>query len=110
VSSRAAISRLAAAVAFATCVLALSLWAPAVASAASPVPTPDAGGDTRSAGEGPGLIGAPIVAIGGVLVLGIASAGLTLVYIRATEARRPGRTAAGPGADRSPDEPDRGPR
>jgi len=63
--------------------LAWSLLVP-FASAASPVPTPDAGGDTRSAGEGPGLVGAPVLAVGGVLALGILAAGITLVYIKAT--------------------------
>jgi hypothetical protein len=57
---------------------------PAVALGASPVPTPEAGGDTRSAGEGPGLVGAPLLAIGGVLALGLVAAGATLAYVRAT--------------------------
>ena len=68
--------------------LAWSLLVPFVA-AATPVPTPDAGGDTRSAGEGPGLVGAPVLAVGGVLVLGILAAGITLVYIKATGGRMP---------------------
>jgi hypothetical protein len=69
--------------------LAISLRVPPTALAATPPPTPDAGGDTRSAGEGPGLVGAPILAIGGVVLLGIVSAGLTVAYVRATATRRP---------------------
>jgi len=52
--------------------------------AASPTPTEAIVGDTRSPGEGPGLVGAPFLAIGGVLGLGLAAAGLTLLYVRAT--------------------------
>ena len=44
---------------------------PPVASAASPNPTPDGEGDPRSAGEGPGLVGAPLMAIGAVVGLGV---------------------------------------
>jgi hypothetical protein len=62
---------------------------PAQVSAASPVASPAAGGDTRSAGEGPGLVGSPVLAIGGVLALGLAAAALTLLYVRATGGPRP---------------------
>ncbi|HEY6058781.1 MAG TPA: hypothetical protein VIV06_12180 [Candidatus Limnocylindrales bacterium] len=62
---------------------------PAVVLAASPTPTP-AGGDTRSPGEGPGLVGAPILAIGGVLLVGVLAAAGTLVYVRVTEDQRDG--------------------
>jgi hypothetical protein len=57
---------------------------PAIVSAASPTASPAAGGDTRSAGEGPGLVGSPLLAVGGVLALGLAAAALTLLYVRAT--------------------------
>jgi hypothetical protein len=57
--------------------------------AASPVASPAAGGDTRSPGEGPGLVGSPGLAIGGVLALGLAAAALTLLYVRATGGPRP---------------------
>jgi hypothetical protein len=52
--------------------------------AATPVPTTVSGGDPRSAGEGPGLVGTPIVAIGLVLGLGIAAAAVTLAWVRLT--------------------------
>jgi hypothetical protein len=65
------------------------LQGPNVARAASPEPTPEAGGDTRTAGEGPGLVGAPGLAIGGVILLGLVSAGLTLAYVRVSGGPRP---------------------
>ena len=67
--------------------LASALLVPAIVLGASPVPTPEAGGDTRSVGEGPGLVGAPLLAIGGVVALGIVAAGLTVLYVRATGGR-----------------------
>ncbi len=51
--------------------------------AASPEPSP-ASGDTRSPGEGPGFVGAPLFAILAVLGLGLATALLTLAYVRLT--------------------------
>jgi hypothetical protein len=70
----------------------------------------------RSAGEGPGLVGAPGLAIGGVILLGLVSAGLTLAYVRfsggsastassagtrPTSAALPGRVSAATGAGQS---------
>ena len=54
--------------------------------AASPAPSAgsDYGGDTRTSGQGPGLVGSPLYAIGGVLVVALISIGITLVYVRAT--------------------------
>lgn len=63
--------------------------------AATPSATPGAAGDTRSAGEGPGLVGSPVLAIVGVLALGGVTALLTLAYVRLTR-RHDGRE--GPGA------------
>lgn len=61
---------------------------PGLALGASPEPSaPAAGGDPRSAGEGPGFVGQPLLAIGGVLVIGVLSAAATLAYVRLT--RRP---------------------
>ncbi|MES2209637.1 MAG: hypothetical protein V4515_05565 [Chloroflexota bacterium] len=58
---------------------------------ASPEPTAIVGSDTRSAGQGPGLVGAPLVAILGVVGIGILAVLLTLLFIRATGgARRAG--------------------
>jgi hypothetical protein len=51
---------------------------------ASPEPSPAGAGDTRSAGEGPGLVGAPLLAIGGVVAIGAASLLATLGYVRLT--------------------------
>lgn len=56
---------------------------PTVVDAASPEPSAP-GGDTRSPGEGPGLVGAPFLAVAGVLGLGLATAGLTLLYLHLT--------------------------
>ena len=70
--------------------LALVAWLVFVAAgavrAASPSPSPsgDAGGDTRTTGQGPGLEGSPLYAIGGVLLIALVSIGLTQVYLRAT--------------------------
>lgn len=54
--------------------------------AASPQPSAgaDYGGDTRTSGQGPGLVGSPLYAIGGVLVVALISIGITLAYVRAT--------------------------
>jgi hypothetical protein len=49
----------------------------------SPIPS-TLSGDTRSSGEGPGLVGAPGAAIVGVLVVGLASVAATLLYVRVT--------------------------
>ncbi len=79
-----------AAIAFATGAIALSLglaWAvlgavTGTAAAASPSPTSAVGGDPRSSGEGPGLVGEPLLAIGLVLGLGLLAAIVTLAYVR----------------------------
>ncbi|MFL5681419.1 MAG: hypothetical protein ACJ77B_12550 [Chloroflexota bacterium] len=62
--------------------------APATAAAASPSATPAGAGDPRSAGEAPGLVGTPLVAIGGVVAIGVATVVVTLVYVRLTGGRR----------------------
>lgn len=54
-----------------------------VAMAASP--TPAAGGDPRSSGEGPGLVGEPGVALLAVVLIAVAAIAATTVYIRLTE-------------------------
>jgi hypothetical protein len=56
--------------------------APAPASAQSPSPGVVGGGDTRSEGEGAGLVGAPFLVAGGVVLLGLIAVGATLVYLR----------------------------
>jgi hypothetical protein len=60
-----------------------------IARAASP--SPGTGGDPRSSGEGPGLVGEPLVAL--LIVAGIAllAAGLTTLYVRVTATKSQGR-------------------
>lgn len=67
------------AIVLATVVLVL---VPALAFAASPSPSAPVAGDTRSAGEGPGLVGAPLLAILLVVALGVGTALVTLAYVR----------------------------
>lgn len=55
--------------------------------AASPGPSPVPGGDTRSAGEGPGLVGAPLTALAVVALIAVASVVVTLAYVRLTSGR-----------------------
>ena len=52
--------------------------------AATPGASPGIAGDTRSAGEGPGLVGAPLLAIGIVGLIAVLTIVATLVYVRAT--------------------------
>ncbi len=78
------------AISFAAGAIALTLglaWAiigamTGTASAASPSPTTAVGGDPRSSGEGPGLVGEPLVAIGLVIGLGLIAVVVTLAYVR----------------------------
>jgi len=85
------------------CVGWLLIAAAATALAADPSPSPggDAGGDTRSPGEGPGLVGSPLFAIGGVLLVALVSVGLAQAYLRATPDRSAARDVHtdGPGPD-----------
>lgn len=55
--------------------------------AASPSPTAAPGGDPRSSGQGPGLVGDPLLAVLLVVAIGVGALVLTLAYIRVT--RRP---------------------
>lgn len=64
-----------------------------VVLAASPTPSPQLG-DPRSGGQGPGLVGDPLLAIAIVVVIGLLSLAGTLVYVRAT------------GGPRDPDSPE----
>jgi len=66
------------------------LLLPARALAASP--TPDAVGDPRSSGQGPGLVGDPLAAILIVVAIALVALVATLVYVRATGG--PGRRGA----------------
>ncbi|HYO41807.1 MAG TPA: hypothetical protein VES19_01295 [Candidatus Limnocylindrales bacterium] len=60
------------------------LLSAATAVAESPSPTAAAGGDPRSAGSGPGLVGDPLFAIGLVILVAVVSLVATLAYVRAT--------------------------
>lgn len=63
---------------------------PTTETVASPTPGPTEApdrGDTRSAGEGPGFVGEPLLAIAAVLAIGAAAAALTLLYVRLTGGR-----------------------
>ncbi len=64
--------------------------APGVALAASPSSSPN-GGDTRSAGEGPGLVGRPLQAVLGVIGLAGLTVLLTLSYVRLSDRGRRSR-------------------
>jgi hypothetical protein len=66
--------------------IALALLQVAAAMAASPDATqaPGGGGDPRSVGEGPGLVGDPLFAVLLVVAIGALAAGLTVLYVRAT--------------------------
>jgi hypothetical protein len=69
-------------------VWALAGAATGTALAASPAPSAVVGGDPRSSGQGPGLVGDPLSAIVLVLVIGIGTAVGTALYVRATGGRR----------------------
>jgi hypothetical protein len=57
------------------------------ALAAEPAATPGIGGDPRSPGQGAGLVGDPLFAIGAVVVVALVSIALTLGYVRMTARR-----------------------
>ncbi|MGZ8514313.1 MAG: hypothetical protein ACXW4H_04325 [Candidatus Limnocylindrales bacterium] len=56
----------------------------ATALAATPAPSVAAGGDPRSSGQGPGLVGDPAFAILAVVAIGLGAVLLTLAYLRLT--------------------------
>ena len=57
------------------------------ALAASPAPTAGSGGDPRSSGQGPGLVGDPVFALLAVVGIGFASFTVTFLYVRLTARR-----------------------
>jgi hypothetical protein len=63
--------------------------APAAALAASPAGSILPGSDTRSPGQGPGLVGDPAFAILGVLGVAVVAVLGTLAYVRFTAPKRP---------------------
>ena len=58
-------------------------WA-ATVLAATPAPSAAAGGDPRSVGQGPGLVGDPGFALLAVVAIGLGAVVLTLAYLRLT--------------------------
>jgi len=58
----------------------------ALTLAASPTPAP-AGGDPRSSGQGPGLVGDPLFALVAVITIGVLTVVATLIYVRLTANR-----------------------
>jgi hypothetical protein len=68
---------------------ALTIWltCTAIALAASPVPSAGTGGDPRSSGQGPGLVGDPLFAIAAVVVIGVGALVATLGWVRLTAGR-----------------------
>ncbi len=53
----------------------------------SAVPDPLLGGDPRSDGAGPGIVGSPLLILGAVIVLGFATAVVTIVIARLAQRR-----------------------
>ncbi len=70
------------------------LGGPWPALGAEPTPSP-LGGDPRSSGEGPGLVGDPLVAIAAVALIALVAVVGTTLWVRATGGRR--RDAETPG-------------
>jgi hypothetical protein len=85
---RAAAARAAALGAGVSVALGWLLAAASVALAASPEPSQGAGGDPRSSGQGPGLVGDPLFAVMVVVVIGVIALAATLLYVRATGGAR----------------------
>ena len=56
---------------------------------ASPTPTDAVGGDPRSPGQGPGLVGDPAAAVLVVVAIGLGAVAITLAYVKLTGGRRP---------------------
>ncbi len=63
--------------------LASLVLAAAPAFAADPTASP-AGGDVRTSSTAPGLVGDPLFAVIGVVVIGLVALGATLLYVRLT--------------------------
>ena len=65
------------------CLLASLVMAAAPVVAADPTASP-AGGDVRTSSTAPGLVGDPLFAVVGVVVVGLVALGATLLYVRLT--------------------------
>jgi hypothetical protein len=55
--------------------------------ASSPSPSAATGGDPRSSGQGPGLVGDPAFAVLVVVAIGVGAVLVTLAYLRLTGSR-----------------------
>jgi hypothetical protein len=66
-----------------TCLLASFVLAAAPVLAADPTASP-AGGDVRSSSTAPGLVGDPLFALAGVVVIGLVALAATFLYVRLT--------------------------
>lgn len=74
----------------ATAICLLLLWAAtSLAIGAEPTSPPDPlfGGDPRSDGAGPGVVGSPILILGAVVLLGVTTAFVTIVIARLAQRR-----------------------
>lgn len=71
-------------------IVATTVWLVVVATTLAATPTPSAavGGDPRSAGQGPGLVGDPAFAVLAVVAIGLGTVVATLAYVRLTAQRR----------------------
>ncbi len=69
-------------------VVALVAWFVCASASLAASPSPDPiGGDPRSSGQGPGLVGDPLFALLVVVAIGLGSVMATLVYVRLTAHR-----------------------
>lgn len=69
-------------------IAAVTLWLLQATVALAASPSPEIGGDPRSSGQGPGLVGEPGLALLAVVAIGIGTLLVTLAYIRLTGGRR----------------------
>lgn len=66
----------------------VTVWLATALATLAASPSPGAvGGDPRSSGQGPGLVGDPAFALLAVVAIGIVSVVATLVYVRFTGRR-----------------------
>lgn len=80
-------SRVAGAARLAVALIWLALAMPVIAASPSPSPTAGVGGDPRSSGQGPGLVGDPVFALLAVIAIGLGAVVLSLAYVRLTAHR-----------------------